>query len=150
MYRKFWLMCFISQTTSVQPVGNSLVHFSLRKVTPTSIHNAENRLLHGLVDISAYYVQWLRITTCFIYTEWCWGVIYTLLDAISLVVNPFCPISHSMYCNCSFLIDYLCFLFVHNMIYSLVKSYLQAWLLRMRRLRCCCLSACLFVRCSVS
>ena len=97
-------MCFISQTTSVQPVGNSLVHFSLRKVTATSIHNVENRLLHGLVDISAYYVQWLRITTCFIYTEWCWGVIYTLLDAISLVINPFCPRSHSMYCNCSFLI----------------------------------------------
>ena len=97
-------MCFISQTTSVQRVGNSLVHFSLRKVTPTSIHNVENRLLHGSVDISAYYVQWLRITTCFIYTEWCWGVIYTLLDAISLVVSPFCPRSHSMYCNCSFLI----------------------------------------------
>ena len=50
------------------------------------------------------YVQWLGITTCFIYTEWCCGVIYTLLDAIGLVVNQFCPRNHSMYCNCPFVI----------------------------------------------
>ena len=105
--------------------------------------------LHGLVDISAYYVQWLGITTCFIYTEWCCGVIYTLLDAISLVVNQFCPRNHVLQLSISYTCV-SCLYTIHRMIYSLVKSYLQAWLLRMSRLRCCCLSAGLLVRCSVS
>ena len=87
----------------------------------------ENRLLHGLVDISAYYVQWLRITTCFIYTEWCWGAIYTVLDTISLVVKPSCPRNHSMYWNCSFLI--LVFLFLHNSPYNLFTGQVDWFIL---------------------